>query len=555
MSAASALLLKTRFALVNTGRIYREQSRFKIAFLAVFGIVFLGGLWVAFLDGFRFLDSLGGASVLIINRLFSLFFLGLGAMLVVSSAVTSYSAFFRSEETEFMLARPFSVSEVVLYQFAQSCGLSSWAFFLVIIPFVGAYGTHQHLSPLFAVWTLLFSVPFLVVCCAVGAVVALVAVRWIPPRRYLIGLGFTVAISAVAALVYAVSRTQELTEETTFVLSRMVPGFTLAANPLQPGWWTAEGILALSRGEWLRGARLGAVLVSHALLALLIVEAVGRWTFVRAWQRATADSGARRRADVLLPGLDRALGFLGPDIRAVILKDIRTFLRDAGQWAQALVFFGLLALYFLNLRTFRYHALPPVWRNLIEFLNVFSVSAVLCSLSSRFLYPQLSLEGQGFWLIGLSPTPMRRVLAAKFMLALVAMLAVSLPLMAVSSAMLHASVLSTAVAIALATSISLAAGGLSVGLGAIFMDLSRRNPAAIVSGFGGTLNLAMSLAFMVAAILPFAASFHLYYAAHIGSADMRIGVAASAVWLVLLTAAATGIPLALGIRSLGRREF
>jgi ABC-2 type transport system permease protein len=196
-----------------------------------------------------------------------------------------------------------------------------------------------------------------------------------------------------------------------------------------------------------------------------------------------------------------------------------------------------------------------VWRNLILFLNVFSVSTVLCSLSSRFIYPQLSLEGHAFWLIGLAPTTARRVVAAKFGLALASMLAVSTGLMWLSTEMLKMTPLMTVIALALAIAVSLAASGLSVGLGAVFLDLRHRNPAAIVSGFGGTLNLVLSIGFMLAAILPFGFLFHVYFLYQLAVVKLHHGLLAAGVWLLLITALATVLPLRLGARSLAGREF
>jgi ABC-2 type transport system permease protein len=243
------------------------------------------------------------------------------------------------------------------------------------------------------------------------------------------------------------------------------------------------------------------------------------------------------------------------DIRAMVMKDLRVFVRDPMQWSQVLIFFGLLALYFVNLRSFRYNALPDNWRNTIAFLNVFSVSAVMCSLSSRFVYPQLSLEGQGFWIIGLSPVTMRRVLLTKFFLSLAGMLVVSIGLMLISCGMLKAAPLTTTMALLVACAMSFAVSGLSTGLGTIFLDLDQRNPVAIVSGFGGTLNLVLSLAFMLGAILPFALVFHFFTIHRFGTRLLMRYLLMSGSWLLLITVAATAIPLWLGVRSLTRREF
>ena len=199
--------------------------------------------------------------------------------------------------------------------------------------------------------------------------------------------------------------------------------------------------------------------------------------------------------------------------------------------------------------------MPPEWRNLIAFLNIFSVSSVLCSFGSRFVFPQLSLEGHGFWIIGLAPTTMRRVLVAKFFVALAGMSVVSLTLMHLSTAMLQVDWVMRSVALGIAVSVSITISGLSTGLGAIFIDLRQQNPSAIISGFGGTLNLVLSLAYMFLAIVPFAMVFHMRATGHIGASNMGGAMALAGGWLALLTLALSVLPLILGARSLARREY
>jgi ABC-2 type transport system permease protein len=249
------------------------------------------------------------------------------------------------------------------------------------------------------------------------------------------------------------------------------------------------------------------------------------------------------------------LSFLAHDIRAMVIKDIRTLLRDPMQWSQILIFFGLLGLYFASLRSFHYDRLPEMWRSLIAFLNVFSVSTVICALASRFIYPQLSLEGQGFWILGLSPTTMKRILLTKFGLAVVGTSSVSMLLMYVSTAMLRVDPVIRWIAILLALAVSFASSGMSTGLGAIFLDLKQRNPAAIVSGFGGTLNLVLGLGFMIVTVLPFAAMFHLAQQGHLGARWFGVSIAAAVAWTVALTVLAVVVPLWLGRRALHETEY
>ena len=554
MHPLMVLYKKDGHILANLNTVLRRESRFKVLFILAFALGLFFGLYAAFLSGFRFLSILGGAGFMVTRYLFSLIFLALGVMMVLSGIITSYSSLFRSRDSILLLTSPIPDSSLVLYKFTESCLLSSWAFFFIILPYTLAYAVHEKLSPFFVGWTLLFSIPYLILCSGLGTIFVLLFIRWIPRhlREWVILFG----LIAAGLLAYYVRPTARPgLDDSQFLLSRLIPGLQLASNPLGPNWWTSEGIMSLARGQVGRGLLLWGVLVSNTLLVIWIVRSLGQLLFARACQRLWGIVPPRRRQERLGAALDHVLSPFGSISRGLALKDIRTFLRDPMQWSQSLIFFGLLGFYFASLRTFRYHALPDVWRNLIVFLNVFSVAAVLCSLSSRFVYPQLSLEGQAFWIIGLSPAGMRRVLLTKFFTALAAMATISAALIALSTTMLGVAPLLKGVTISLSLAIALGTCGLSTGLGAIFLNLKQSNPMAIVSSFGGTLNLALSLMFMAAVILPCALPFHFFCLEKIGPATLHHALEWIGPAVIALTLLTTLLPLWLGLRSLQRREY
>jgi ABC-2 type transport system permease protein len=199
--------------------------------------------------------------------------------------------------------------------------------------------------------------------------------------------------------------------------------------------------------------------------------------------------------------------------------------------------------------------MPDLWRNLIVFLNIFSVSSVICSLASRFVFPQLSLEGHSFWILGLAPTGMRRILMTKFLFAATAITLVSAGLMGLAAWMLQVGFALKLISIGVAVGISISVSALSTGLGAIFLDLKQPNPVAIISGFGGTINLALSLGLMLSCIVPFGLIWHWHVTGGITDKVFIQANIISAIWLVVITLIATLIPLWLGIRNLSRREY
>ena len=548
MSRLATLLRKDRQAMVNLGRVVRQQSRFKVAFILVFAAGLTSGLFLLFLHGFEFLSSLGGAGFMIIHRLFSLFFLGLAGMLVLSSILTCYSCVFRSREVPFLMVHPFEVADIVSYKFIESTILGSWALLLIIVPFAAAYGWHQRMGLRFCLWTALFSIPLLVLCSGIGALAGFAIARWLP-RRGRIGWALLAGLFALLCVWRLHAGTRE-PSGAVFMLSGIVPGLRLASHPLLPSRWTAEGIMACTRGQLSRGLMLWCVLVSNTMMVCLLVQRLGERTFYAAFQRITGTGSRRRRHAVLLRRLESVLSFLARDVRGIIMKDTRDFLRDPVQWSQVLIFFGLLGLYFGSIGSFQYDRLRLEWRNLIAFLNVFSVAAVQCSLASRFVFPQLSMEGQAFWVIGMSPTSPRRILMTKFLLSVSAMLVISVALISLSARMLQVEALVKMTSLGVTAAISCGLCGLAVGLGAVFVDLKQSNPMAIVSGFGGTVNLVLSLAFMLACIVPFGLLFHLFYTGILPPSHLRRALVWTGLWLALLTLAATALPLWLGQRRL-----
>jgi len=555
-TGSGALLAKTLFELRNAWRTRQRHSALKLAFIGAFMLGFTSGLWALFVDGFRFLDTLGGVGLLVVNRLFALFFFALGCMLVLSAILSAYSAFYRSRETDFLLTLPLPRISLFAYKLAQASLLASWAFFFIIIPFVGAYASHERLSWAFSFWTLFFSLPFVVLCTSVGAIAALLAAVLLPRRRMRISLALALLLALALGMWIYVAPALRVDSETTVFLSRLIPGLRLAAHPLMPSWWISEGIMSMTRASYRRGLLFWMVLSSNAAVCVHLYLLLARRLFVPGLHRIRSGAGVTRRCSVLFPHLDSLLGrFLPHDVRSIIVKDIRCFVRDPAQWGQSLFFFGLLALYFLNLRNLHYHTLPVRFRNLIVFLNVFSIATVMASFASRFIYPQLSLEGQSFWVIGMAPSSFRRILLAKFVLWSSSAVGLALGLMAVSVKMLGVRGSAATTSLVSAAACGWAMAAMATGLGALFMDLRQSNPTAIVSGFGGTVTLLLCLAFIALAVFPFGFIYHFFGGTGPDSPALQHALRIALLWLAAITLVATVLPLAAGSRALSRREY
>jgi hypothetical protein len=215
-------------------------------------------------------------------------------------------------------------------------------------------------------------------------------------------------------------------------------------------------------------------------------------------------SFSRRQIDSRAPGLlERLLAkvpLVQADTRALAVKDIRMFWRDTTQWAQSVMFFGLLGVYIINLRNFTHQLASPFWINAVAFLNLGACAFNLASVTTRFVFPQFSLEGQRLWLIGLAPIGLPRVVKTKYWLASAASLVVTLGLVTLSCYLLRMPWDDVTFFGAVITVMTFALNGLAVGLGVLFPNLKETNPNKIVSGFGGTLCFVLSSIYIIVSL-------------------------------------------------------
>src|SRR5262249_50926511 len=301
------------------------------------------------------------------------------------------------------------------------------------------------------------------------------------------------------------------------VLDRMLQRTQFAQFPLLPSHWLSWSVL-----RWADGAVFGAVfyvlvILSHVLFfgslaftrmgnvfydAASAVQSrasvFGRWKWLRAWRR-------RRPETVSAPGLAerwaQRLGWLDADVRALVVKDTRMFWRDTTQWAQSLMLFGLLGVYILNLRHFAQQLSNPFWVHLVSYLNLGACSLNLATLTTRFVYPQFSLEGKRLWIVGMAPMGLVRVVKTKYWLAAGTSLVVTLGLISLSCYMLEMTwdrTIYFAVAVMLMT---FTLTGLAVGLGVLYPNFKEENPSKIVSGFGGTFCLVLSFLYILGSVI------------------------------------------------------
>ena len=270
-------------------------------------------------------------------------------------------------------------------------------------------------------------------------------------------------------------------------ISEFFSAFRAPASPLLPSTWATEVLAAARQGDTF----------PWSVLFLLWITA-GAMIVLGCWQaRALYRQGYSRAQEALparftaAPMLNRLLELMTRPLelrfRSLLLKDLRSFLRDPTQWSQLFLLLALVVVYLYN-----FSVLPSNFtfatfflQNLFSFLSLGLAGFVLSAVAVRFVFTAVSIEGQAFWIIRSSPLSLRRFLWSKFWTALPPLLVLSQILTLASNYFLGASRFMTILASVTILFVCFGIVGLGVGMGAMFPRFRFENITQIAGSSGG----------------------------------------------------------------------
>lgn len=555
-----ALLARTKgIALRNQIDQALAQSPLKVIAICLFILIIWASLYGLFYSVFWMIKKQALASILAVPYVFGFFFVALMAMLTLSNAVLIYGSLFRHAESAYLLATPTDPLNIVATKYLESLFFSSWAMLLLGVPLMLAMANLQfvpwYFYPLF-IGLFLF---FIAIPGAWGLLAAWLVAMYLPRT-----LGRAMVLLAIAGAVafawYLIDFAQHgagwLNAEVW--LQRFFGELRFVRSALLPSAWVTAGLTAAAEQQPVRGVFYLFITFANAVFFSWLAIVITARRLATAYSRAGARSGRKLSGRAWPSALLTSLLFfyIPSDMRTLIRKDVRNFLRDPTQWTQLFFLMGLLAIYAANIPNLRVDISTVRWQLLISFLNTATIGFILATFTSRFVFPMLSLEGDTMWMLGLLPLSARRIMLAKFVFAMTIATISAAVVSVLSCRSLQASWGWTAFQLTTAMVMCVGLCGLGVGIGAWLPLYGQRNTARIASGFGGTVNLIFSMIYVCTTAAGFGwiclRALKQSAGGQIHLDTLSILIMLGMVALALATAAAA---MTAGTRALTRREY
>uniref|UniRef100_A0A7C4X9I3 Uncharacterized protein n=1 Tax=candidate division WOR-3 bacterium TaxID=2052148 RepID=A0A7C4X9I3_UNCW3 len=523
-----------------------------VSFLFVI-FCFLAGGYYIFFRIFNYLSSLEIIGVALMERTLEMAFFIFFMMLLFSNVITSFSTFYNNQELNFLFTLPIKPSSIYLSKLFENALYSSWATMVVALPLIFAYGICSNAKVLYYPVSLLSLLCYIIIPASIASIIIFIIITIFPYLKpkdvVLTAIIFIIGLTLLYIKLNNPDLLKVFETENEQRLIEFAANLTTIGGSYLPSTWLSN-ILKNFKENNPRGLFYFVLLimtsVSIVILAFIGARLVYLSSFIKVSEHAEKKNG--RRSILYEYGGNKEANFLK--------KDILLFLRNPTQWVQLAIFVILLVIYIFSLRRTPLFFTFPIWRTIVSFANFAYISFVLATLGVRFIFPAISLERSGLWIIISSPFSFKRLIRVKFYFNLILGILIMESLLLLANSFIKIDrviyLLMPPIAIFVAASLI----SITLGMGCVYPQFNEDNPSKIAAGTGGIITALLSIAYVGLVIIILAGPAHNYLLSRHFNQQLNPVIILSHLGIfIILNIFSIFLPLRFGLRSLQNRDF
>lgn len=527
------------------------------------GFIFWVGLFSLFYRVLRYFKNVEIFGDLLAFKLLAMSLVTFFSLLIFSGLLTALSKFYLSRDLPLVHSLPVTPEKIFFARWVETSFDSSWMVMAYSLPLFLSYGIVYKAGALFYATLLLNIFPFCLIATTFSILLVLCVAPILPAGR-MRSLSFVLGVLTFLLLLVAfrLTRPERFANPESFTtLLVYFKDMEMANDPYLPTTWFFDSIRSALAGAVGKAFFHTALSWSFCGSLICLASWVAGPLYLRGLSRAETVTG-KRRGFKIAGGFQWAGPFrwLPGPVRAFVLKEIKTFLRDQTQWPQLFLLAALIVLYIYNFSVLPLERAPAqivYLQNLFSFLNMGLAAFVLTAVSARFVFPAVSIEGGAFWIVKSAPLSPGSYLWIKFFIYFVPLFLLSELLIIATNILLQ--VTPFMMTLSVTTMLFLAPGvvALALCLGTLYPDFSSENPAQSVTSLGGLIYMTLCAGFIAAVIALEAGPVYTIFMGEMRGRGLSI---AQWIWLagsfsaaVALCVTAFALPMRIAVRSLGEK--
>jgi ABC-2 type transport system permease protein len=479
-----------------------KGRRLRVFVFGTMGLAFWVGAFVVLYRVLSYFQKMEEFGDILAYKLLSMALITFFSLLIFSGILTCLSKLYLSRDLPLVHSMPVSREKIFLARWAECVIDSSWMVLIYSLPVFLSYGIVYKASALYYVMVMINLLPFCLIASSLSAFVVMGVAVFLPAGRMRGALVFLGLLVFVLLLVsFRMMRPEKFVNPESFTsLLFYLRGLETSHSPFLPTTWIFDSLRNSLSGLAVGAFFHSSLSWSFAITMIFVTTWSAGAIYFKGVSKAEASTGRFLTAlGFRKTGNRSLLNFLSGPSRALVLKEIKTFLRDQIQWSQIFLIAALILIYLYN-----FSVLPleqskiriEYLQNTLSFLNIALAAFVLAAVSARFVFPAVSTEGDAFWIIKSSPVSIRKFLWIKFFIYVFPLLFLSEVLIVVTNILLR--VTPFMMGLSVLTVFFMVPGiiAMGIGLGAIYPDFHSENPVQSVTSLGGLIYMTLCVGFI-----------------------------------------------------------
>ncbi|MGB5288615.1 MAG: hypothetical protein WBN42_08975 [Ignavibacteriaceae bacterium] len=440
----------------------------------------------------------------------------------IGNIVVSYSTFFKTREVDYFLTKPLSFAKIFLVKFFDNFFYSSSTLLLIISAVIASYTSYFDLPLYFIPLSVLFIIlPFMFIAGTLGAIILLVIMRIAAIfgiKKVLVTIASIYASATI--LFYYFSSPVKLVTKVFEYFPNINNYFGFLENPvvkLLPNHWVAEALYWITIGKvYAAGWYIYLLIMASGLFFLLSLLIARKW-FYKTWlvflNLSSEISVKKKNSNKVIFSFENNSS-LKPRREALIKRELLLFIREPSQWSHFIVMIFLISIFILSISSIDVIILKSydVYLKTLIYLVIYLFNVFLiASLSIRFIFPLVSLEGETIWKVRSAPLNYKKLMLTRLLIYFSVIFVIGQTLNFVSN--YQFSILLTAISQLNTAFVTITLVSINFGMGAIFANYKERNPIRVASSQGASITFLFTIIYLVfLIILLFAPVSNYFYA-------------------------------------------
>lgn len=428
----------------------------------------------------------------------------------IGNIVVSYSTFFKTKEVSFLLTNPISFTKIFLIKFFDNFFYSSSTLLLIVTAAISAYisyfGLQWYIIPL----TILFLIlPFMLIAGTLGGIILLFILRLAATlgiKKVLIAIASVYATSII--VFYLFSSPVELVTKVFAYFPNINNYFGFLESPaikLLPNHWVADALYWISSGKFIAAGWYVYLLILTSIFSLLISLFLAKRWFYKTWLmflNLSSEISAKKINNRRKIFSFEKKSSLEPGREALLKRELLLFVREPSQWTHFLIMFFLIIVFVFSISNIDVVILNAydIYLKTIIYLIIYLFNVFLiASMSLRFIFPLVSLEGETIWKIRSAPLNYKKLMLTRLFVYFAVVFVIGQILTFVSN--YQFSLMLTLFSQLNTAFVTVTLVSLNFGMGSVFANYKEKNPIRVASSQGASLTFLLTIIYLVFLII------------------------------------------------------